>query len=424
MAYIPGQGIKKPMNMMQAPIYPDIRKGPIQFKNSGKYWQVDVGQTLLDTEPNTQILEDAVLAKSYRDNIDKYGQSSYQEKITVFRPPLQNDYEDFGPLNRLPTKIRAITPYINPGTITDGSGSTAFAAYNQTIQEVDRYITDKVTTPSWRNTYHMPMEAQLDTSMLPDLVTTLPLHSASSGYFSNVNIDAPREVKLSEVQKVETSVHSGYSPKYNTSLNDQTSSFIDLHENTPQASAHSGFSSPYTANVETRLDELDFDTNLPTRSVTAGMRSNYTVDGDNRMRDMVLSRGSPTISASAGYTPITTFDGETRLDELQFDQALTTRLRVSNPGSEHGYQTRVESYTSPDDYIKIRENPKVAVMARPVFGYKNDENTRSKETHVQRKLEPVKSYNSGLNAGTIHTYGVEEQNVGGRYFANRKTAVQ
>src|SRR6476659_9646204 len=109
MQYIPGQGIKKPMNMMQAPIYPDIKKGPIEFKNSGKHWTVDVGQTLIDTESNTQLLGDSVLAVSYRDNIDKYGQSSYQEKITVFRPPLQNYYEDFGPLTRLPTKIHAIT---------------------------------------------------------------------------------------------------------------------------------------------------------------------------------------------------------------------------------------------------------------------------------------------------------------------------
>jgi len=423
MSYIPGQGIKKPMNMMQAPIYPDIRQGPIQFKNSGKFWQVDVGQTLLDTEPNTQIIEDAVLAKSYRDNIDKYGQTSYQEKITVFRPPLQSAYEDFGPLNRLPTKIKAITPYINPGTVTDGSGTTSFAAYNQTIQEVDRFITDKVTTPSWRNTYHMPMESTLDTSILPDLVTSLPSHSTSSGYFSNVRLDAPKEVKSSEVQKVETSAHSGYSSMYNTSLNDQTSSFINLHENTPQTSAHSGFNTHYGSNIETRLDELELDNNLPLRSVHSGVQSNYTVDGDNRMREMVLNHNLPSVSVSSGYTPTTMFDGETRLDELHFDHALTTKMRVNNPGSETGYQTRVDSYTSPDDYIKMRENPKVAVMARPTFGYQDNENIASKKIQVQRKLEPIKSYGSGLNSGTIHTQGIENQKVGGRFFANKKTAV-
>jgi len=422
MSYIPGQGIKKPTNMMQNPIYPDIRKGPIQFKNSGKYWKVDVGQTLLDTEPNTQIIEDAILAKSYRDNIDKYGQSSYQEKITVFRPPLQNAYEDFGPLNRLPTKLHAITPYINPGTVTDGSGTTAFAAYNQTIQDVSRFIADKITTPSWRNTYHMPMESAIDTSILPDLVTTIPSYSVSSGYVSNVNIDAPKQVRLSEVQKVETSAHSGYSPNYNTSLNDQTSSLLNLHETIPQTSAHSGFKAPYTTNVETRLDELEFNTTLPSRSVSSGMHSDYTVDGDNRMGDIVLSNNLPSVSMSAGYTPVTMFDGETRLDELHFDHALTTKFKINNPGSEYGYQTRVESYTSPDDHIKLKENPKVAVLARQTFVYKSNENITSNKINVQRKLEPVKSYNSGLNSGTIHTSGVETQKVGGRYFGNRKTS--
>src|SRR5580698_2535112 len=131
-SYYAGSGLKKPLNMMEAPIYPSISKSYPSFKSSGKHWTVDTGSTIIATEANTQIFDGAILAKSYRDNIDGYGQSSHQEKITVFRPPLQLPYEDFGPLNRLPTKVNAIVPRINPGTTNDAGGTNAFRVNNQT----------------------------------------------------------------------------------------------------------------------------------------------------------------------------------------------------------------------------------------------------------------------------------------------------
>ena len=112
--------MKKPLNLMEAPIAPILNSESRTFNRAGRFWNVDVGQTLIDTEGSTFLLGDSILSKSYRDNIDKYGQSSHQEKIAVFRPPLQNSYEDFGRLNRLPTKLRAITPRVNPGTVSDG----------------------------------------------------------------------------------------------------------------------------------------------------------------------------------------------------------------------------------------------------------------------------------------------------------------
>lgn len=406
---------------MEAPIYPDIKKGPIEFKNSGKHWTVDVGQTLLDTEPHTQLIEDAVLAVSYRDNIDRYGQSSYQEKIAVFRPPLQNYYEDFGPLNRLPTKIHAITPYMTPGTAFDDN--TTFSSMNNDIQEVHRYITDKVTTPAWRNTYFMPMETLPDTSVLPDLVTTLPTRSVTSGHNVIAHIDAPRNnEKLSDVQKPQVSVHSNITPQFGYSLYDQTSSDVILHETGPTTSAHSGYNIPYASKIETRLDELELDKTLPSRSVAAGVTSQYTSQGRSRVEDTVLSKTLPQHSSSAGFTPVSMFDGETHLDELYFDPRIETKLQIHNPGSETGFQTRVDSYTSPDDYLKKRENPNVSVVARPSFGYQDTSNS-AKTIHFQQKLQPIKSYSSGLNQGTIHRTGVEEKKVGGRFFANKKTPV-
>jgi hypothetical protein len=411
------------MNMMEAPIYPDIKKGPIQFKNSGKHWTVDVGQTLLDTEPNTQLLGDAVLAVSYRDNIDRYGQSSYQEKIAVFRPPLQNYYEDFGPLNRLPTKIHAITPYMTPGTAFDDN--TTFSAMNNDVQEVHRFITDKITTPAWHNSYYMPMETLPDTSVLPDLVTTLPTRSVTSGQNVIARIDAPHEQKISAVQKPQVSAHAGVSmpPQYGYSLYEQSSSDVILQDTSPLTSAHSGYNIPYASHITTRLDEMELNRTLPLRSVTSGVQSQYNAINKSSIEDIELSRTLPSHSSSAGFISTSLFDGKTHLDELEFDPRIETRLNIANPGSEdNGYKTQIESYTSPDDYMKKRSNPNVSVVARSSFGYQDTSNS-AKKIPFQQKLQPIKSYDSGLNQGTIHRSGVESQNVNGRFFANKRAPV-
>ncbi len=393
MHLIPGQGTKKPLNMLEAPIYPDIKQALPEFKWSKKYWTVDVGQTLLDTEANTQIYGDAVLTRSYRDNIDSYGQSSHQEKITVFRPPLQNSYEDFGPLNRLPVKLHAIVPHINPGTTNDAGGTNAYSANNMINQEPDRHITDKKSQESsWFSTYYGPIDTSMDNMVLPDLETTMPAYSLYSGYQTQAWMDAEN-------------------PKSRLVLD---------KPNLPTSPVHASFSIPFSANVETRLNDLVLEPVIPSHSVTAGINNPRLVDGVSRLGDMELTRLLPTTPISAGFKSNVSYDGETRLDDIQLNEQLTSKLSVINPSSESGYQTRMESYTSPENYIKLRQNPNVPAYSGATFGYR-DQNYRTNIPKFQGKLEPIKNYGSSLNSGTIKTAGLEEPKVGDRYFGNRKT---
>lgn len=384
--YMPGQGVKKPLNMLEQPLYPDIKKAPPEFKWSKKHWVVDEGQTLLDTESHTQLYENAVLAVSRDHGRDRYGHSSYQEKIAVFRPPLENSYEHYGPLNRLPTKVHKIQPRINPGTAHGGHGTTSFAVQNQTVSDLNKHITDRINSNSWRATFYAPLDMPEDNSVLPDLETTMPLYSASAGCESQVKIDAPKVLKMSEVEKPTVSANAGYNVDYNVPLREQTNTDYEILESNlnPNVSADAGFTPLYTIDGETKLDELS------------------------------LSEKRPNSSVSSGYTAINTIDGETKLDELVLDSQLDSKLRISNPGSETGYQTRLESYTKPEEHIKLRQNPQISVAAHRKYEYK-DTNGFKQNFYFKTKIEPVKSFGSGLNSGTIRVAGVEQPSIKLKY---------
>ncbi len=424
-SYYSGSGLKKPLNMLEAPIYPDIKKAYPSFKSSGKHYVVDTGSTIIATEADTQIYDGAILAKSYRDNIDGYGQSSHQEKITVFRPPLQSPYEDFGPLNRLPTKVNAIVPRINPGTTNDAGGTNAFRVNNQTQQEVSKYISDRITTDSWQQTFFMPLDMPLDNSVLPNLQTTLPEYSASSGFESLLKFDAPRDIYYNDralnEYKLHAYAHAGFEPDYNTAMYQQTDDNIILPENLPKYSIHSGFSTENTRDGENALDNLSLEKTLPLYSTTAGYQSDFNQDGATQYDRISLDKTLPVYSTSSGYSTQNFVNGETRFEDLQLDARIESRLSVLNPSSETGYKTRVE-YSSPEDSLKLKENPKVSVTAHSTFSYGDVENIKSRTPQFSnKKILPIKQYGNGLNTGTIKTSGVTEQKVGGRFFQNRKT---
>jgi hypothetical protein len=118
--------------------------------------------------------------------------------------------------------------------------------------------------------------------------------------------------------------------------------------------------------------------------------------------------------------PITTFDGETRFQDIQLNKLPTAPLVVGNP--EFDYKTRInsENIAPPENSIKLRENPKVSVAAHKTFNYNHDENMQTNRPFFRKKIEPVKSYSSGLNRGTILTSGVEQPKIGRNYFTGKR----
>jgi hypothetical protein len=104
--------LKKAQNALENPVYPDIRKAPPRFQDSGKHWTVDVGKTMAQTEFMPQFQENAILAQERDYNERIYGKSSHRDVVNkAFRPPLITQ-EDILPLNRIPRS--AVVPRTNP----------------------------------------------------------------------------------------------------------------------------------------------------------------------------------------------------------------------------------------------------------------------------------------------------------------------
>ena len=363
-------GIKKPMNMLENPIYPDIKKGPPRFVWSKKYWQVDPGATLRDTEEITQFTQDAVLAQSRDYNKTVYGQSSHRDVVNAaFRPPLLDPIDDFFPLSRIPVTSRAIVPLINPSTVADGEGTNGYLAKNERINNIDKHVSDRVKQGEWRPTFYAPIEIPKDNSVLPDLEMVIPSISASSG-FNFPTRDAPiPEVHL-DYEKID--------PRYNTGYNTQvqlnsTSGLenMQLDYNAPQVSATAGINTPYQANIETYIRDIDLEYNIPSVSATAGINAPYDVTNEFQKQR-----------------------------EYNLETHIEAPISVTNPGTENGYKSRLDMLRDSKEYIS-QSIPNYSYVIPETVLYR-EQNEMTYKPHFQTKLEPMKSYGNISHASAFN----------------------
>jgi len=377
-AYIPGAGIKKPLNMIEGPIYPDIKKGPPRFAWSGKHWVADAA-VMRDTEQINQFYESAVLAQARDYNQTVYGQSSHRDVVNAaFRPPLIDPIEDIYPLTRIPATSKTIVPRINPGT-ADNSGTSGFAAKNERINNIEKHLTDRVTSGNWRATFYAPIEVPMDNSVLPDLELTLPAVSASAGFVYPA-FDAPTpEVHLDHEQ-----IHPLMDTGVTTQVHLDGSSGregMELYHTRPQVSASAGMNTPIQINgpqdLETRLD---------------------------------LGYTRPQVSASAGVNTPVQLDGPTRTD-IEFETRLEAPMTVVNPGlTEDGYKTRMDMDRSPEEYIQ-ESHPRYSYVVPATSPAYRAQNEMTYRPQVHQPLQPLKHYGQISHSSAIPQMGVARPQV-------------
>lgn len=462
--------MKKPLNQIETPAYPDIKKGPPRFVWSRKHWTADEA-SLRDTEPFTQFYENAVLVQSRDYNKTQYGQSSHKDIVNAeFRPPLISPYEDNGPITRIPCTIHAIVPRINPATVADDGGTGSYHARNQRPSDIEAHLTDRLKgEATWRPTFYAPMDAPLDNSVLPDLVTTMPNISLQAGweipYNSGIEgVKPPLPLKDQIfVQPLQTtpqpsftidgqnknienftlistlpshSVSSGVAPTYKSTIYNEnvklghTSGFdtpffsgqnsnvtidgtveyiSDLDKTLPYYSANAGSQTSFTSPLEDLTPTLQRKTNP--YSATSFSQTDFTQTSPNP--EYHLQHKLPQVSATSGSNVNYTSHFEERNYDLK-EKLNSVPINVINP--EFGYFEDNGDIQTMDN--KIRQNtPAISYYIPQEVPTFREKNEMTYNPHFQEKLQVGKSYgNVAQSGGFIPRFGIDvpRENFGSR----------
>ena len=385
MSYIPGAGMKKPLNMLEGPITPKIYKAMPEFKWSGKHWTVG-SNVMRDTEHITQFYDSAILAQPRDYNKTVYGQSSHKTIVnSEFRPPLIDPIEDIYPLTRIPATTRPIEARINPGT-ADHDGTAGYTAKNENTHNVDRHITDLVSSVGWRPSFYCPLSMPEDNSVLPDLELTLPSVSASAG-FNYPSFDAPHP--------------------------DIT---LDFERQNPKMD--SGYNIPVTFNGSTGKEDLEFDYNRPQVSASAGMNTPiYLKSFDGQETKLEFDYNRPQVSASAGMNTPTQIDGYVNR-EYEFETKLDPAM-LTNPGSEEGYKERMYGSNEVTRGALQEGNPNYSYVVPATQPIYRERNVLTHKPHFRQPLQPLR--HSVTSGGAIPRFGLDIPQIQTRNFNTKST---
>ena len=316
MAYYFGQGSKKPLNVIEGPMYPDIKKQGPRFVDAGKHWQVDVGATLRDTEHVDQFLGNAVLFQSRDYNQTIYGQSSHRDVVNKnFRPPLLTQ-EDVLPLSRLPRLL--VVPRINPGTAD--TSLKGYTAQNDRPSGISGHLSDRVKTGDARPTFFCPLSMPEDNAILPDLAAVLPEYSASAGMNTPVTIDAPMQTPVLAHEQFTVLIDAGAQIPVN--IDGTVVRPHDFPFNRAQTGANAGMNTPAALDMESAQTRLELFRSLPAYGANAGMNTPAALNMESVKTRLELPRNMPAYAANAGMNTPVTFDAESALTHLDLERGL------------------------------------------------------------------------------------------------------
>lgn len=403
MAYIPGQGFKKPMNMMENPVYPDIRKGPPQFQWSKKSNVVHAGDIMRESGNMPQFIEGAVLIQPRDYNENVYGKSSHKTIVNAeFRPPIQRPYEDFYSLTRVPCTSHAIEGRINPSTVTD-AGTNGFKAMNNNNSDVTKHLTDRIKTADIHRTYFHPLVLPLEQPVLPDVEMNLPTYSVSAGYNYDLKVSAPQpEIELN-YNRLTPILDTGFNAPIKMDNHLEQQQLTPLGPKTPTYSVTSGYAAPFTTMPQ--VEEITLEKTLPSYSVSAGGNVIPLTPIEDIHYD--LGRNLPSYAVTAGFD---TFYQQTD-NVSQFtdtDKAISdkmdvfTPLTVINPGSESSYKDYTNGLTPINTSDHLQERIKVALSAQPESQYR-ERNILTKKHFMRKKLDIQKTYGQVEQTGGSYT---------------------
>lgn len=396
------QGKKKPLNMLEAPVYPDIRMGPPQVRSAGKHWKVDVGRTQLELGDMPHVLGDAILAVSKDYPTTSVGQYSHKDVVNKnFRPPLIDQWSILRPLNRQP--IESVVPRINPD-------ATRWASRNERPSDVSHVLTDLIKTGQLDVGIKMPFGSGVADIPLPDLETIMPKtnvgQNSRTRMFTSIG-EMPMPINVrSAIQDdvIEISATAGYTPIVTSRIEDARE-HIELGYKNPQVSATARVEAFTMIDMPTsggrQITDVELDDVNPRYSATSGYTPATLIDGYNAAQNMTLEEKRASISATSGFKSALTKEVGHRLDELEFEKRIEAPMEV-------GY--RVPTFDNPERYRpdgghlaqSIIENPmQLSAIAGTESRWK-EPSERSAKMSFHSKLQPMKREVSAAGAMPGH----------------------
>jgi hypothetical protein len=363
-SYIPGQGRKKPQNMMELPVYPDIKRGPPRFRWTGKHWSVDVGRTLMETELQPSFIDNTLRFQSRDYNKFIYGQSSHKDIVNAaFRPPLRVPTQDDVPLSRLPRFL--VTPRINPDLAAE---FPVFTQQNERPNEINSYLSDRVKSGIIGPTFYMPIDLPQDNSVLPDLESKIPQYSASSGIYMPLQFDVPiypedisNKVIIDE-GKINPMMFTGFEAPVVGYGSEVPLTFDNDHLNNklPSGSISSGMNTSFTSTDQLNREGFELEDKMPHASASSGI-NNVSGWGEPDNRQINLNNKMPSRSISSGISLPDSY-GE-NIEEFDHIQPL---IDSKLPSDGNDYRINPET-----EYREInsRINPKRIQRENPSYSY-------------------------------------------------------
>lgn len=318
--YIPGAGIKRPLGILEAPVYPDIRRAPIEVRSAGKHWRVDSGRTLLSTESMPQFVESAILAVPKDYATRSTGISSHKDVVNKnFRPPIIEPYLIAESLTRQPRP--ATVPRINPD-------ATRWAMRNERMDDPSRFLTDLIKSGQLDSGVNIPYTDGVPDMPLPDLEMILPK--------TNIGCN-PRMLALPAFDPIKVDaratsavIRNDYLPVSGTSVAhaplsiDGKNAWEDmvLDDSRVNVSASAGYETFIRPAIETELDRLVLEQKGVSTSAFARATPMFKENGEHALEHLELELKTPQRSATAFPTPMFTTEIDTGLDRLELSSKI------------------------------------------------------------------------------------------------------
>jgi len=395
---ITGNGFKKPLNMVEGPVYPDIQATLPRFYWSKKHWTVG-NEVLRNLESDTQhVLGDAILAVPRDYNETQYGKSSFKSYVNkAFRPPLINR-DDVVPVNRIP--VSGVTGRINPGTADIESGR-GFATQTTVPSKFDvgAGLCDEDVSKNamMRPTFYMPLYADFENTVLPDLEYTNPQVTAHSGFASR---DMQRQLHALEDTILEyinpqVTVSAGASSREYFKFQDIEPD-LQLNYHNPQVSANAR--NVYQTRVMNHdmINQPELDYHNPQVGVGAGIKMNVS-----RMIDNNINPDDYQQKVTGEATAQPTFRIDT-ITELPVDETfIHNKQHVSyQVPSQFGYKQRNNDSAPTTVREKVQVND--SYIAKGYIPHKlHNPNTKLKDVKMKMNNNFVGMMNSRIKKNRV-----------------------